>query len=93
MLVHCVQVSRCQNALVLDKDAQANQLLNPGILPMCILHCKMRMVEKFIHQLIMAGLRRNATGKRFTQLCFRVEETVNNDILRSSTCNAGIGQC
>ena len=80
-----IQVSWCRNDLILNKVAQATQLLNPGIFPTCILHGKMRMVEKLIHQLILAGLRKNATGQNFTQFCFRVEDTVNNDILARHT--------
>ena len=50
------------------------------------------MVEKLIHQLILAGLHKNATGQIFTQFYSRVEDTVNNDILGRSSCNSEIGQ-
>ena len=50
------------------------------------------MVKKLIQQLILAGLRRNPTGKRFTQFCLRVKDSVDNDILGRLTCNAEIGQ-
>ena len=52
----------------------------------------MRMVEKLIQQLILAGMRRNPVGQRFTDFCKRVENTVNHDILGRSSCNAEIGQ-
>ena len=56
------------------------------------MHAKMHMAEKLIQQRILAGMRRNPDGQRFTDFCKRVENTVNHDILGRSSCNAEIGQ-
>ena len=87
-----IQVKRCRSALILNEDALAVQILNPGILAICILHAKMRMAEKLVQQLILAGLRKNPSGKEFEIFCKKVEITVNNDILGRAACNAEVGQ-
>ena len=50
------------------------------------------MIEKFIQQLILAGMRKNPTGAAFTNFCERVEAAVNNDILGRTSINAKTGQ-
>jgi len=86
------RVRTITNALTNNEDALAKQIFNPGILACCILHAKMRMIEKFIQQLILAGMRKNPTGAAFTNFCERVEVAVNNDILGRTSINAKTGQ-
>ena len=66
LLFRCLMTQRTvrkyRNALKNNEDALARQVLNPGVLALCILHAKMRMMEKLIQQLILAGMRKNSTG-------------------------------
>ena len=80
-------VRRCRNALEINEKALGKQVLNPGSLPCCILHAKMRMCEKIIQQIILAGMRKNATGQHFDNYCKKVEDMVNSEILSRTTCN------
>ena len=52
----------------------------------------MRKLEKFIQQVILAGMRKNSTGTKFDEYCARVEDVVNKDILGRTTPNAKNGQ-
>ena len=50
LLFRCLMTQRSvrkyRNALKNNEDALARQVLNPGVLALCILHAKMRMMEK-----------------------------------------------
>jgi len=96
MLLGCLmtqkKVRTYRNALKNNEEAIARQLMNPGCLPLCILHAKMRKLEKFIQQVILAGMRKNSTGTKFDEYCARVEDVVNKDILGRTTPNAKNGQ-
>ena len=80
------------NSLLVNGDALGKQILNPGVLPMCILHAKMRMCEKLIQQLILTGMHKNLSGSSFKAYCKKVESTVNMDILGRITLHAETGQ-
>ena len=78
-------------SLVVHENALAKQILNRGILPMCILHAKMHMCEKLIQPLILTGLHKNSSGVSFKTYCNRVESAVNSDILGRTTCHTENG--
>lgn len=83
-------VRNYRNALTLNEDALGTQILNPGFLPCCILHAKMRMTEKIIQQLILCGMRDHSSGNRFVGFCKRVEHAVNTNIFgRNDDDNGG----
>ena len=52
----------------------------------------MCIAEKLIQQLVLAGMRRNPVGQRFTDFCQRVENTVDHVIICRSPGNAEIRQ-
>ena len=79
-------------ALAINEKALACQIMNPGSLPPCILHGLMRMTEKILQQLMLAGLRKNPSGKMFSDYCKRVSSTVNAKILGRSEVNMNTGQ-
>ena len=80
------------NSLLVNEDALSKQILNLGVLPMCILHAKMCMCEKLIQQLILTGMRKNLSGLSFKAYCKRVQSTVNMDILGHTTLHAETSQ-
>ena len=52
----------------------------------------MRMVEKMIQQVILAGMRKNPNGRAFKLYCDRIANVVNTQILGRSECNSKNGQ-
>ena len=72
----------CRNALLLSEDASRTSWLCPGQCPPCILHANNRMVEKIVQQILLAGMRKNPSGQALSAFATRVEEAVNNEILK-----------
>ena len=77
-------VKKFRLALAINEKALACQIMNLGSLLPCILHGLMRMTEKILQQLMLAGLRKNPSGKIFSDYCKREASTVNAKILGRS---------
>ena len=59
MLRKCLEMGSCvcrlRNAFVQYESALRTRKLDPGQVVMCILHAHCRIVEKMVHQLLLAG--------------------------------------
>ena len=81
-----------RSALRINEDALKKQILNPGDLLPCPLHAKMRMTERIIKMLILAGMRLAEPTKKFSEFCTKVEEVVNLNILKRANIKSPVGQ-
>ena len=77
-------VKECRSSLRINEDALAKQILNPGELPPCTLHAKMRMTERIIKMLLLAGMRIAMPTRKMSDFCEKVELVVNSQVLMRS---------
>ena len=85
-------VKEYRSALRINEQALKSQILNPGDLPPCTLHAKMRLTERMIKMLILAGMRLAMPAKKFKEFCEKVEEVVNTNILRRAHVKSPAGK-
>jgi len=76
------QMKEYRLSLCINEDALKTQILNPGDLPPCTLHAKMRLTERMINMLILAGMRKAIPAKKFKVFCEEVEDVVNTTTLK-----------
>lgn len=79
-------LQRLLDALEEDEKAKKYQLLGPGQCPTDVLHGHMRMVEKFVQQLLVIVMRdyNNGSAREWKQMISDVENVVNRKILGRS---------
>ena len=67
-------------------------LLNPEDLPSCTIHAKMRLAERMIKMMILAGMRLAMPAKKFKDFCEKVKDVVNTNILRRAHVKSPTGK-
>ena len=87
-----MQVKEYRSSLRINEEALKTQLLNPGDLPPCTLHAKMRLTERMIKMLILAGMRLAMPAKKFKAFCEEVEDVVNTTILKRANVKSNTGK-
>ena len=83
-------MKECRSSLRINEDALAKQILNPGGLPPCPLHARMRMTERIIKMLLLAGMRIAMPRRKVKEFCEKINVVVNSQVLmRSNTTKQG----
>jgi len=80
-----------QSLLRMNANALVKQILNPGDLPSCTPHAKMRMKEKITKIFNLVNMRRVIPPAKFTEFYKKLEDAVNTKVLKQANAGSDSG--